>query len=183
MIILIGATCSGKDSVKKELIKLGYESVVTYTTRPMRHGEVDGVTYHFISRDEFLQKESKGFFAETTSYNVASGETWHYGSAIEDSTESKVMIANPDGVKKLKQQTSLNPVVFHITANKETIWDRLMHRGDNVEEAQRRLNADELDFADIDKYVDYTLKNENCNPSDIAALIDLIYSMKDGDED
>ena len=184
MIILIGATCSGKDSIKKELINLGYESVVTYTTRPMRPGEIDGVTYHFISKEEFLQKKSEGFFAETTFYNVASGETWYYGSAIKDLTANKVIIANPDGVKELKKHMNLNPVVFHITANKETIWNRLMHRGDNVEEAQRRLNADELDFMGINKYVDFKISNnENDDPSSIAALIDLTYSMKDGDED
>ena len=35
-MVLIGKSCSGKDTVVKELKKMGYESIVTYTTRPMR---------------------------------------------------------------------------------------------------------------------------------------------------
>ena len=36
MLLLTGKTCSGKDTIKKELIKMGMESVITYTTRPPR---------------------------------------------------------------------------------------------------------------------------------------------------
>lgn len=184
MIILLGKTCSGKDTIKKELINLGYKPVITYTTRPMRDGEIDGVSYHFISKKEFLQKKSEGFFAETTSYNVATGETWYYGSAIEDLTKDKVIIANPDGVKKLKQFLDLNPIVFHILADEETIRERLIQRGDNEKEALRRLKADESDFLDIDKHVDFSIKNDgniNSTPDVNAALINLLYKMKVGD--
>lgn len=189
MIILLGRTCSGKDTIRKELIKLGYNPVVTYTTRPMRDDEINGVTYHFISKEEFLQKESEGFFAETTSYNVASGETWYYGSAVKDLTKDKVMIANPDGVKKLKQYSDLKPVVFNILAKEETILERLKQRGDDNEEALRRLAADKIDFADIKKYVDFKILNDGdigSTPAENAALINLVYSIystKDGEDD
>ena len=53
MIVLVGKTCSGKDSIKKELINLGMKNIVTYTTRPLRNGEVNGVDYHFIDIDTF----------------------------------------------------------------------------------------------------------------------------------
>ena len=57
MLLLVGKSASGKDTVKKELIKMGMKAVVTYATRPPRNGEIDGVTYHFITKEEFLNKE------------------------------------------------------------------------------------------------------------------------------
>ena len=48
MLLLTGKTCSGKDTIKKELIKMGMESVITYTTRPPRKKEIDKMSYHFV---------------------------------------------------------------------------------------------------------------------------------------
>ena len=180
MILLIGKTAAGKDKTRNELVKMGYIPVVTYTTRPLRDGEVNGVTYNFISKEDFLKKEFEGFFAETTSYDVATGETWYYGSAIEDLTSDKVMIANPDGVKKLKKLKSINPVVFNILASEETIWNRLRQRGDDNVEARRRLNADDIDFADINDYVDFSIRSDiGLSSKEIALLIDDIYRKVD----
>lgn len=176
MILLLGKSAAGKDSIRNELVKLGYTPVVTYTTRPPRDGEVNGVTYNFISEEDFLQRESEGFFAETTSYNVASEDTWYYGSAIGDLTSDKVMIANPNGVKKLKRLSTINPVVFYILASEETIWNRLRQRGDDNVEARRRLNADDIDFADINDYVDFSIRSDiGLTPKQIAELIIHIY--------
>ena len=52
-ICLVGKSCSGKDTVARELVKLGYEKILTYTTRPQRPSELDGVDYHFITENEF----------------------------------------------------------------------------------------------------------------------------------
>ena len=56
MILLCGKTCSGKTVIRKELVKMGLKSIVTYTTRPIRDGEIEDVTYHYISKEEFLKK-------------------------------------------------------------------------------------------------------------------------------
>ncbi len=181
MILLCGKSCSGKDTIQKELIKLGMKSVVSYTTRPPRKGEIDGVTYHFITKEEFLDKEKQGFFAETTSYNVANGETWYYGSAIEDLTDDKVAIVNPEGLRQIKKIKSLNPVTFCIMADEETIWNRLRQRGDDAAEARRRLNADDIDFADIDKDVDFSFRNVGLKPELLAEMILYTYrKVKEG---
>ena len=71
MLLLCGKTCTGKSTIQKELIKIGMKSVIPYTTRPLRGGEIDGEEYHFITQTEFLEKEAQGFFAETKSYDVA----------------------------------------------------------------------------------------------------------------
>ena len=84
MIIIMGKASSGKDAVKNALIKNhNYHGITTYTTRPMRKCEIQDVTYHYISEEEFLEKIDNGFFAEWKSYNVED-KTWYYGSAKED---------------------------------------------------------------------------------------------------
>ena len=181
MILLVGKTSAGKDLTQKELIKIGYKPVVSYTNRPPRKGEVDGVAYNFISKEEFIQKEQEGFFAETTSYNVASGDTWYYGAAIKDLTEDKVFIVNPEVLRQVRKMKSLNPVAFYLIADEETIWNRLRQRGDDAAEARRRLNADDIDFADIISNVDFCLRNDmGLKPEVMAKLIHNIYSELKG---
>ena len=86
MLVLIGKAASGKDSVREILVKKhGFHSILTYTTRPMREGEIQNITYHYISENDFLQKIESGFFAEWKKYDV-NGETWYYGSADRKST-------------------------------------------------------------------------------------------------
>lgn len=53
MIVLVGESASGKSSIERELIALGFNKIVTYTTRPMRKEDVDGETYHFITEEQF----------------------------------------------------------------------------------------------------------------------------------
>lgn len=169
MILLIGKTASGKDTILNEIVKLGYEKLVTYTTRPMRPGEIDRINYHYISSEEFLLKDKEGFFAETTSYNVATDETWYYGSAIEDFNRDKVMIVNPNGVKQIRRIKLLNPVVFYIQVDEDVIRKRLLKRGDNKDESERRIAADDRDFIGIEKYVDFSINNNGLFPSSVIA--------------
>lgn len=177
MILLCGKTSAGKDFLQKELIKMGYKAVVSYTTRPPRKGEVDGMTYNFISEEEFFQKEKEGFFAETTHYDVATGETWHYGAAIQDLTSDKVFIVNPEGLKQVRKMKTLNPVAFYLMADEETIWNRLRQRGDDAAEARRRLKSDDIDFEDIISNVDFCLKNDlGITPDVMASIVHKIYS-------
>ena len=183
MLLLCGKSCAGKDMIQKELIKMGMNSIVSYTTRPPREHETDGIEYHFITKEEFLEKEEQGFFAETVSYNVATGETWYYGSAIEDLSDDKVIIVNPHGLRQLRKIKSLNPIAFYITANEETIWNRLRQRGDDAAEARRRLNADDIDFADIGKDVDFSFSNDlGLKPEVLAEMILYTYKKVNGDK-
>ena len=64
MIVLVGESASGKSSIERELIALGFNKIVTYTTRPMRKEDVDGETYHFITEDHFNYMIEKDLFAE-----------------------------------------------------------------------------------------------------------------------
>ena len=164
MVVLFGKTCSGKDTILKYLVEhYGYKKMVTYTTRPMRKGEKNGVDYHFITQEEFMAKIAKGFFAEHRTYKTVEGE-WYYGSAVSDMVEaddSTIVILNPDGVKYLKSRADIQPIYIYIAVSEQTLEERLMLRGDNPEEAARRLESDRADFVGAEQFADKAIVNEN----------------------
>ena len=180
MLVLLGKTASGKDSLKKELIKLGYQSVVTTTTRPMRDGEINGVSYHFVDDDTFLEMEVTGKLAESTYYETAFGR-WYYGSQLKDlkelSNEKKVVILNPDGIYSLMTKIDMSDwMICYIDCSEETIKKRLEQRGDDSEEAERRLEADRKDFVNIKRVCDHVFTNENnTDIESLARIIDFMY--------
>jgi len=171
MIILTGFSASGKDSTLKELIQFGYKPIVSYTTRPMRPIESDGVEYHFITETEFKQKQEDGFFAETTSYNMVDGKVF-YGSAVEDieNNPTGIVILNPDGLRQIREK-GLDVISFYLDASIETLIDRLKKRGDNEIEYTRRLKADQKDFSNIRNEVDFIISANDKTPYEVAIEI------------
>lgn len=80
LFCIMGKSASGKDTVFKRLIQdkdLGLKTIVSYTTRPMREGEREGVEYHFVSRGELDLMRSRGKVIECRDYNTVHG-IWSY---------------------------------------------------------------------------------------------------------
>lgn len=177
MLLLCGKSCSGKDLIKNELIKMGMNTAVAYTTRPPRQNEVDGVMYNFITEDEFFEKEKQEFFVTSKSYKVATGESWCYGYAVNDLAEDKVIIVNPYELKQIRKIKSLNPITFYLISGEETIWNRLRQRGDDSAEARRRLNADDKDFVGIEEDIDFSFRSDlGLKPELLAEIIFYTYN-------
>ena len=67
LIVLSGPSGAGKSLICQEYIKSHPESVlsVSETTRAPREGEVDGVDYHFISLEEFKEREKRDYYLES----------------------------------------------------------------------------------------------------------------------
>lgn len=62
MIFIAGKTCSGKTRIVSELCKkFGYKKIVTYTTRPIRNKEVDGIDYHLFPKKSSRKRLKKDF--------------------------------------------------------------------------------------------------------------------------
>lgn len=174
MIVLIGKTASGKTLIREELIKKGYSGIITYTTRPIRKCEKQDVTYHFISEDEFKQKIDNKFFAVYKAYDTVFGK-WYYGSALEDlknASEKSIIILTPDEYRDVVGKLSKKPTSIYIYANNSTIKKRLKKRGDNKEEAQRRIEHDNEDFKDVENMVDKIVYNND--GTDINDVVDKI---------
>ena len=169
IIVLIGRTCSGKDTVVNNLVKkYGFKKLTTYTSRPKRKGEKDGITYHYISEDEFRQKIDEGFFAEWKSYITNEG-VWYYGSSLEDienADNKSVIILTPQGYRDIKGKVNCKVVSIYLYANNATIKKRLMARCDDPKEAERRVLHDNEDFKGIENEVDRIVYNNESDTID-----------------
>lgn len=158
MIVLVGESASGKSSIEKCLVeKYGAEKVISYTTRPPRSGETDGVDYHFISEEQFAELESENFFIETAVYRG-----WHYGTALDDCFDSaKVAVLTPHGLRQIANHPLYNVPVyaFYINVPRRDRLIKILQRGDDIEEAYRRSLSDVGQFDGIEDEVDAVLHN------------------------
>lgn len=182
MLLLCGKTASGKDATREKLIEMGYKPLITYTTRNPREGEVDGITYHFISKREFLRLITLGFFIETTKYKLADGTVVYYGTSkesLKEADEKTVQIINPEGlvqIQKYAKKKNLKCFSVYLSCPKEILFKRLCKRGDDLAEANRRLLADEKDFIDISNKVNTIIENTGIVKIDkIASIINVQY--------
>lgn len=77
---IMGKSSSGKDTIFRKLQKnesLNLKTIVLYTTRPIRAGEVDGETYHFVTEEQLAQIQEEGRVIELREYNTVHG-IWKY---------------------------------------------------------------------------------------------------------
>ena len=171
ILIITGKTCSGKNVVSDELInKHGFHRLTTFTTRPIRNGEVNGETYHFINTDEFMQRVKEKFFAEWKAYTTTEG-VWYYGTAMEDlekADDKTVVILTPDGYRDIKDKVDSKVVSIYLYANNATIKKRLIARGDDPKEAERRILRDNEGFKGIENEVDRIVYNNESDAIDGA---------------
>lgn len=176
MIIVIGKTCSGKDTIVNKLVNdYGYNKIITYTTRPMRDNEQQDVTYHFISEKEFLKMADNEAFAEARVYTTKLG-VWYYGTALEDlerADDNSIIILSPEGCQHVLNKLKTKPTVVYVYAKINILFDRLKNRGDNHGEAMRRMSSDNIDFEYASSMADYIVDN-----SDNVPIDQLISSMK-----
>ena len=155
MLVIIGPSASGKTQVVNKLIeKYNMKKMVTYTTRPMRPLEVNGVDYYFISKSEFRRLKEQGFFAETAVYNG-----WYYGTAKQDCTNDKIAVLTPHGMRQLKKIKDIDIISFYINVPRRDRLIKILERGDDIEEAYRRSLSDVGQFDGIEDEVDYVINN------------------------
>lgn len=170
MIVLVGESASGKSSIEKYLVEnYGYNKVVSYTTRPPREGEVDGVDYHFISTEQFYKLRGQNFFAETAVYRE-----WHYGVAKEDCTDDKVAVLTPHGLRQVSKLPDINVISFYISVPRRDRLIKILQRGDNIEESYRRNLSDIGQFDGISDEVNYIIHNDSYKKS-IAEMAEEVH--------
>ena len=153
---VMGKASTGKDTLTKMLSEtLELPIALSFTTRPMRVGEKQGVEYNFISDDDFWDLHGCDLLAEFTSYEVASGETWHYGLTKEEleKAEYVLVIVNPDGFKQLTEIYGDKVCSILIDAPADVRIKRYLDRDivteEKAEECCRRFLADNKDFKNI----------------------------------
>lgn len=182
LVILSGVSGSGKDTIKKALInKLDMvESLPSYTSRAPRQDDVPGLTYRFVSKEEFERMISNN---ELYEYNVHH-ENYYGTSRVlmnEKIKEGKVIVKDIDVngtenlIKLLGNDTKV--VTIFLKVPKDVLEQRLLKRmGDkpDYKEITLRLNRFDYENSKIGMY-DYVIKNNDLEKS-INIITEIINS-------
>lgn len=168
---LIGSSGSGKTTIGSRVFGKDRE-LVSFTTRPKRLKEVDGVDYHFISIEEFKKLKAKGLLAEETEY---AGN--HYGLTMEEiiSKGEKgdcYAVVDFHGYTQLKENVKEIKSIF-IHVDKETLKGRLELRGETPEFIHKRLELYEKELLNIEE-TDIILPNNDTLEQAVTLLKSLI---------
>ncbi|WP_151710777.1 hypothetical protein [Acinetobacter brisouii] len=131
-ILISGMTCSGKTTLEGELVKNGFQKLITSTTRDLRPNEENGVHYHFLNSDQFERELASNNIIEHNTYNghkygISRKELFKH---VQSETDT-VIVLDPSGVKKMQSYMSANKIphisVF-ISADIGVVVSRLTDR-------------------------------------------------------
>ena len=139
---IIGKSSTGKDTLYQRILgrhDLALRQIVSYTTRPIRAGEVDGIEYHFCTHEEKDRLLASGKVVEIRSYNTCHG-IWDYFTVddgnIDLSRYDYLVIGTIESFVKLRDYFS------------QRALDReRCQKHPKYEEMCRRFLADAADFS------------------------------------
>ena len=165
LAIISGPSGVGKDTIIDAMRGLpggdDYHYVVTCTTRPRRPGEVDGLSYQFLSVEAFDDLRSSGGLLEA---NLVHGH-W-YGTprteVIDALAAGRDVILKIDvqGAQVVKERVADALLVFVVPPSLETLFQRLKARAtETADELEIRQRNAALELARQDDY-DYVVVNE-----------------------
>ncbi|TBU93327.1 guanylate kinase [Stutzerimonas kirkiae] len=137
LYIISAPSGAGKSSLVKALLDAQPQVrvSVSHTTRPPRPGEVDGVHYHFVSREDFIERLQRDEFlehAEVFGNFYGTSQRW-----LEDTlAEGYDLILEIDwqGAQQVRRQMPLTRSIFILPPTREALRQRLTNRGQDSDE-------------------------------------------------
>ena len=164
-IIISGTTCAGKGTVIEKLLAKDKNLAlsISYTSRAKRDGEVDGVDYHFISRDEFEKRIQRGEFLEYA--KVRYGE--YFGTAKKDvqklleTGKDVILEIDVQGAQQIKEMFPETILIFIMAPSMNEVKRRIKARGkETKEQILDRFITAYREINEIPKY-NYVVVNDN----------------------
>jgi guanylate kinase len=176
VFIISAPSGSGKSTLVHRLLEAvsGLSFSISYTTRPPRPSEVNGVDYNFISKQEFQERLERGEFLE---YAVVFEN--YYGTnrcSLEAATrEGKDLVLDIDvqGARQLKVAIPEAISIFVLPPSRQVLEQRLRARSQDSEEViQRRLKGAAEEVRNYTQY-DYVLINRELDEASarLAAIV------------
>lgn len=163
LYVISGSSGVGKGTVLKGFLGKNptFRMSISYTTRDKRVGEVEGVNYFYVSKDEFKQSVQNNEFLEWAEFSDN-----FYGTKrafVEKSlTAGKDLILEIDtqGAMQLKEKMPDAVLIFIAPPSFEDLEFRLRNRNTESEEAiAKRLEFVKLEIENS-KYFDYVIVND-----------------------
>jgi guanylate kinase len=178
LIVLAGTSGAGKGTVGRGL-RVHDPALcwsVSWTTRAPRPGEVDGIDYHFVSRDEFERLRDEGGFLESFEvYGDLKGTPRRF--VVDSLAEGHDVLLELDvnGALAVRRELPEAFLVFVRTPSREEQRRRLEARGaDDPEAMQRRLARAETEERIADEQFDAVIVNDDVGRAtkELAAIVE-----------
>ncbi len=162
--VISAASGTGKTTLTRRLLQEVPNLVlsVSYTTRPKRPGEVDGVDYHFVSESGFKKMVQARAFFEWEEVHGA-----HYGTPkaplLENQRRGLDTIFDIDtrGALNVKKHFPDSCLIFLLPPSFDVLVERLTKRHtEDPATLKRRIEEGKRQIAEQDKF-DYTIINDD----------------------
>ena len=161
LFCIMGKSASGKDTIFKKLTQdenLDLKRVVSYTTRPMREGEQEGVEYHFVTAQRLEELQKEGKVIECRDYSTVHG-IWSYftvddGQVNFSLNQDSIIIGTLESYQKIRTYFGkANVIPLYINVEDGLRLERALERERQQEEPGyaelcRRFLADAQDFSE-----------------------------------
>jgi guanylate kinase len=132
LIVLTGPSGVGKDTVLRELFALdpSLAYCVSYTTRPPRPDEVEGVSYYFVDEPTFRAMIDRGeFFEWSTVYGELKGRTYESVNKAIASGKDTVIKIDVQGAEKVRRRIgAAGTYIYLLPPSVEALEQRLIER-------------------------------------------------------
>ena len=168
ILAIVGFSSAGKDTLAKYAHdNLGYNFVVSHSTRPMRAGESQGNPYYFINDNEMCSLFVQNKLIEAREYDSVYGK-WFYAVSKDEIEDSKkyVVVVDFSGFQSLKKHFGDRVKSIFIECSEPERRKRAELRGDfNLDEWNRRYQDDNAKFPKelIKKSMDWIIETTNCS--------------------
>ncbi len=176
LFVLAAPSGAGKTSLVRALLERepGIRLSVSYTTRPPRPGEADGLDYHFVDEPRFLALKAAGEFLEHAHVHgnwYATSSTW-----LKRETElghDVLLEIDWQGAAQVRRLIPDAVHIFILPPSLDSLRERLERRGqDSPEVIARRLQAAREEMAHCGEF-DYVIMNQDFARAvdDLSAIV------------
>ena len=143
LFVISAPSGAGKTSLVNALLErmTGIRVSVSHTTRPQRPGEVDGVNYHFVPRDEFLSLAAAGDFLESAEvFGNCYGTSQRWVRETLDGGTDVILEIDWQGAQQVRRLLPDAICISVLPPSRQALEQRLTGRGqDNAEVIAARM--------------------------------------------
>lgn len=163
LTVISGFSGSGKGTVVGKMVdSYDYALSISATTRKPRTGDVDGVHYFFLTKEEFEGRIKDNGFLEWAEYvGNYYGTPKDYVEKMLSEGKNVILEIEMQGGLKVKEQCPEAVLIFMVPPSAKELKNRLINRGtEDMETINRRLMRASEEIEYIDDY-DYIVINED----------------------